>query len=64
MEPEILNNLKDIKCFPIFVSKEIYHPKNKNIFLIGMMCAGKTTIGKLLSEKLNMSFFDTDCEIE
>ena len=35
MEPEILNNLKDIKCFPIFVSKEIYHPKNKNIFLIG-----------------------------
>ena len=38
--------------------------KYKNIFLIGMMCAGKTTIGKLLSEKLNMSFFDTDCEIE
>jgi len=31
----ILNNLKDIKCFPIFVSKEIYHPKNKNVFLIG-----------------------------
>ena len=35
MEPEILNNLKDIKCFPVFVSKEIYHPKNKDIFLIG-----------------------------
>jgi len=35
MEPEILNNLKDIKCFPVFVSKETYHPKNKDIFLIG-----------------------------
>ncbi len=31
----IIKNLQDIKCFPIFVSKEIYHPKNKNIFLIG-----------------------------
>jgi salicylate hydroxylase len=31
----ILDNLKDIKCFPIFVSKEIYYPKNKNVFLIG-----------------------------
>ena len=30
-----LNNLKDITCFPVFVSKEIYHPKNKNVFLIG-----------------------------
>jgi len=33
--PEILNNLKNIKCFPIFVSKEIYYPKNRDIFLIG-----------------------------
>jgi salicylate hydroxylase len=30
-----MKNLKDIKCFPIFVSSEIYQPKNKNIFLIG-----------------------------
>ena len=35
MEPEILNNLKDIKCFPVFISKETYLPKNKDIFLIG-----------------------------
>ena len=35
MEPEILNNLKDIKCFPVFISKETYLPKNKAIFLIG-----------------------------
>ena len=35
MEPKILNNLKDIKCLPVFVSKETYLPKNKAIFLIG-----------------------------
>ena len=30
-----MKNLKDIKCFPIFVSSEIYQPINKNIFFIG-----------------------------
>ena len=30
-----MNNLKNIKCFPIFVSSEVYQPTNKNIFLIG-----------------------------
>ena len=35
IEQSILNNLKGIKCFPIFVSKKIYHPKQNNIFLIG-----------------------------
>ncbi len=27
--------VKEVKCFPIFVSKKIQIPKNKNIFLIG-----------------------------
>ena len=35
MDQSILSNLKDIKCFPIFTNEEIYHPKQKNIFLIG-----------------------------
>ncbi len=35
MDQNTLNNLKDIKCFPIFTSEEIYYPKQKNIFLIG-----------------------------
>jgi len=35
VDPNIIQNLKDIKCFPIFVSSEIFQPKNKNIFLIG-----------------------------
>jgi salicylate hydroxylase len=35
VDPHIMKNLKDIKCFPIFVNSEIYQPKNNNIFLIG-----------------------------
>ena len=35
IDQDILNNLKNIKCFPIFTSEEIYHPKQKNIFLVG-----------------------------
>ena len=36
----------------------------KNIVLIGMMAAGKTTIGFKLVKKLNYNFFDVDSEIE
>ena len=35
VDPKIIKNLKDIRCFPIFVSSEIYQPINKNTFLIG-----------------------------
>ena len=35
VDPYIVQNLRDTKCFPVFVSSEIYQPKNKNIFLIG-----------------------------
>ena len=35
IDQNILKNLKNIKCFPIFTSKKIYKPKQKNIFLIG-----------------------------
>jgi len=35
-----------------------------NIFFIGLMGAGKTTIGKILAKHLNKQFYDTDVEIE
>ncbi len=35
-----------------------------NIYLIGMMGSGKTTVGKLLANKLDYCFFDTDDCIE
>jgi len=39
-------------------------PVPNNIYLVGLMGAGKTTVGKLLAKRLNKSFFDTDHEIE
>lgn len=38
--------------------------KKKNIVLTGFMASGKTTIGKLLAQKLSMNFVDTDELIE
>lgn len=35
-----------------------------NIFLIGMMGAGKTTVGKLLAQQLGKTFIDSDEEIQ
>ena len=37
--------------------------KKTNIVLIGMPCAGKTTIGRMLSERTGMPHVDTDAEI-
>ncbi|BGI51593.1 MAG: shikimate kinase AroK [Buchnera aphidicola (Ceratovacuna japonica)] len=38
--------------------------EKRNIFLVGPMGAGKSTIGKQLAQKLNMDFYDSDKEIE
>ena len=38
--------------------------KDKNIYLIGLMGSGKTTLGKVLSKKLDKHFYDSDQVIE
>lgn len=39
-------------------------PKDKSIIFVGMMGAGKSTVGRRVSFKLDMDFIDTDLEIE
>ena len=36
----------------------------KNLVLLGMMGVGKTTLGKIVSKKINLKFIDTDSNIE
>ena len=36
----------------------------KNIFLVGMPGSGKSTVGRLLANKLGLDFYDLDAEIE
>ena len=38
--------------------------KTMNIFIIGPMGSGKSTVGKILSDELFLNFFDTDEQIE
>jgi shikimate kinase len=35
-----------------------------NIYLVGLMGAGKTSVGKLLARRLGKAFYDSDLEIE
>jgi len=38
--------------------------KSRNIYLVGQLGAGKSTIGRYLADELKMGFFDTDTVIE
>jgi shikimate kinase len=38
--------------------------KAGNVFLVGLMGAGKTTVGRLLARRLKLRFYDSDQEIE
>ncbi|MFQ5636408.1 MAG: shikimate kinase [bacterium] len=39
-------------------------PPDKNIYLIGFMAAGKTTVGKILAGEMQRPFWDTDDVVE
>ncbi len=34
------------------------------IYIVGMSCVGKSTVGRMLAEKLGFTFFDLDQEVE
>jgi shikimate kinase len=38
--------------------------KNHNVFLVGLMAVGKTTVGRLLADELALPFFDSDRVVE
>ena len=38
--------------------------RTMNIFIVGPMGSGKSTVGKIISDELFLNFFDTDEEIE
>jgi shikimate kinase len=39
-------------------------PPEANIFLVGLMGAGKTSVGRLLARRLGKTFYDCDHEVE
>ena len=46
------------------ISNKRDHAPKKTIVLVGIMGAGKSTVGKILADRLGMRFFDADQEIE
>ncbi|MCR3754637.1 MAG: shikimate kinase 1 [Candidatus Westeberhardia cardiocondylae] len=48
----------------VYIVRWVFTMLRKNVFLIGPMGAGKSTVGKKLSDALNVNFFDSDYEIE
>ncbi|TAK46057.1 MAG: shikimate kinase AroK [Betaproteobacteria bacterium] len=38
--------------------------RTSNLFLVGLMGAGKTTVGRLLARRLRRPFYDSDHEVE
>ncbi len=44
----------------------IYYPRDKKmtVLLFGVTCVGKTTVGEVLSKRLNWSFYDLDAEVK
>ena len=46
------------------ISNKRDHAPKKTVVLVGIMGAGKSTVGKILADRLGMRFIDADQEIE
>lgn len=51
------------------MSQRNNHPEDSavdqdNIFLVGLMGAGKTSVGRMLAKRMQKDFYDSDAEIE
>lgn len=47
-----------------FESQKLSMNNIRNVFLVGPMGAGKSTIGRFIADELNLTFYDTDQAIE
>lgn len=65
----IMAILKYLLTVNLFVMKKVLksiytgimvHSHHKHVILLGFMCSGKTTYGKLLAQRLQMPFVDVD----
>ena len=45
-------------------SPEEFRADQGNIFLVGLMGAGKTSVGRMLAKRMHKDFYDSDVEIE
>ena len=50
--------------YHFFSIRKITMAETRNIFLVGPMGAGKSTIGRQLAQQLKMDFLDSDAVIE
>ena len=60
----LLMGASKIDVFDINVNARKFHKLKSNLILIGFMGTGKTSLGKLLAEKLGRGFIDIDQKIE
>lgn len=59
-----MNAMNAIVALDNAVNEPVADEARGNIFLVGMMGAGKTTIGRLLAGFLKKTFYDSDREIQ
>ncbi|WOB45321.1 shikimate kinase [Thermoleptolyngbya oregonensis NK1-22] len=60
----LLLHLSTDHTVPADAETTVRRLRRTNLYLVGMMGCGKTTVGRLVAQKLGYQFFDTDTLIE